>query len=572
MFFEEKNNTLLNIVPNENIIEQKNVIKLMLFTNNYNKYDMNYIKKTYKLNTFESFRMFFKTNFKKKLIFNSEKSERMFINFVNFDMNYFNQEYGDKIHQTLFNFFIYGKKFYFNLCDQNFKNNSSKHHLKDCKCKVVVKSISNLKINMFLDILNGKVNISKPTKTIKIKNNNINKDILSCFNNIKNIEKTMGLQNDINYILESCTEQQSDNLNLFNDFVNFNQKKIINKNNKNNKNNNIIKSSTSNYKNNNNNNNNQNNNNNNINKILHRMDILEKTINNNNTNKNTNNNTNTNNIIKSDDDIRTTEIDKLYSKELEKKKKLEKLNELQSSNTEKKKVIVDMFKSDSSLKSLFNKNLQYSTSNEDNESDDDESNESDDNDESNESDDNDESENELNESNDESDDESDDESEDESNESEDDDNIDTEDEENMTGLYNIEHTENEFIDDKKNTNTNTNINFDEDSSEIDDISSVIKDIKDTKNQNEEYDLINELSIKIRKNNLTDENKDNLIEFCDKIKTNIGNNKDFENIYNKIKNYNCINSSMQDTEDYDRYYDLIKKVNELKNDFYLKSKF
>ena len=44
------------------------------------------------------------------------------------------------------------------------------------------------------------------------------------------------------------------------------------------------------------------------------------------------------------------------------------------------------------------------------------------------------------------------------------------------------------------------------------------------------------------------------------------------VFNKIKNYNCINSSMQDTEDYNRYYDLIKKVNELKNDFYLKSKF
>ena len=187
----------------------------MLFANNYNKYDIDYIREKYNVQTFDAFKIFFKKNFKTKLIFNSSKAEKMFINFVNFDTKFFYEKYENKIHQTLFNFFIYGKKFYFNSCHELYYDHPDKNktHIKDCKCKIKVKNIHYLKIKTFLDLMNNKINthlvpsgIPDMKKTIKIKNNSENKKIVSCFNELKEIGENLGIVNDANYIIDSVIE------------------------------------------------------------------------------------------------------------------------------------------------------------------------------------------------------------------------------------------------------------------------------------------------------------------------------------------------------------------------------
>lgn len=542
MFFDNKNiidnkNTLLNIIPNEDLMEHKNVIKLMLFSNNYNKYDLNYIKIIYNLESFMLFRIFFKKNFKKKLIFNSHKSEKMFIDFVNYNTEYFNEKYGDKIHQTLFNFFIYGKKFYFNLCDELNHNDDNKNHCKNCKCTVKVKNINNLSITVFLDIISGKINTSKPTKTIKIKNNSINKDIISCFNNIKNIGQGLGIENDVNYILDSCTENsissyKDDEVNNYTNKIKNNQQDIMNQ-------------------------------------ILNKINTLEKTINNNPKNQIIKKNYSTLPLA-NESCLQTVDIDNIYEKELTKYEKLEKLGNLKKLNSEKKKHIIDIFKSDSSMKSILsninkttsknnskkintnnneiNDNNSHKSCNKNNYDNYNESSNDDSNDDSNDSDDSDDDINDSNESND---------SDNESSKSRGSDSNITndnneEDTEQMTGLYNYNTTDNS---DEKNKNKIIN--------EIDDFMS---NLNNKKGDNIK-DLFSNLLIEIRKNSLITENNSKLTNICDKIKDNIDlkYKKRFDDIYKKINKYEFIDDNIENTENYDKYYNLIQQIGQLNND-------
>jgi len=126
----------------------KFIIRLLLFVNNHSKYDLKYIKDKYNLDSHSDFIKYFKKNYKDKLLFSSYKSEQLFINFVNIDLNFLLDKYGETYPIKLINFFIGRKKFYFNYC--NYLNN----HDKDlCFCKIKVKSIVNLPIKTLIFIL-----------------------------------------------------------------------------------------------------------------------------------------------------------------------------------------------------------------------------------------------------------------------------------------------------------------------------------------------------------------------------------------------------------------------------------
>ena len=126
------------------------VIKLLVFTNNYYKYNSVYIKEKYNINDYDNFRNYFKKNYKNKLIFNCEKSEKLFINFINLDYNYFNLKYSNTQTETIMNFFISGQLFYFNKCNENYSNTKDKNHILNCNCKIKVKSVANLSIKTLI--------------------------------------------------------------------------------------------------------------------------------------------------------------------------------------------------------------------------------------------------------------------------------------------------------------------------------------------------------------------------------------------------------------------------------------
>jgi len=71
----------------------KFIIRLIIFVNNYYKYDEVYLKKNYNLNSHVEFISFFKKNYKKKILFSSLESEQLFINFLNIDFNFLLEKY-----------------------------------------------------------------------------------------------------------------------------------------------------------------------------------------------------------------------------------------------------------------------------------------------------------------------------------------------------------------------------------------------------------------------------------------------------------------------------------------------
>ena len=230
------------LILEDNIKISKYIIRLIIFVNKYFKYDMVYIQQKYNYNSYIEFANYFKKNYKIKLLFSSNESELLFINFINIDYNFLIEKYNNHAI-TLINFFTLRKKFYFNLC------NYHKKHVKDlCNCKIKVKSIVNLSIDSFIFILKeyfkneysnkskflenniiekkilsdifplNKFNIdsqkkSNCSKIIKMKNNNNSKDLLKCFNNLEKANNNLGsniIEN--HYTLDSL----SDNLNINN--------------------------------------------------------------------------------------------------------------------------------------------------------------------------------------------------------------------------------------------------------------------------------------------------------------------------------------------------------------------
>ena len=138
-----------------NIDEFKNYIdKLCTLSNNYYIYDEIYIKKKYNINSYDFFRKYYKKNHNHKLIFNSLKSENLFIKLMNIDSEYVTNKYGNSQAQNIVDFFVKRTDCYFSLCEEYYDLNKNKltndlqskikNHIVNCKCKIKVKSIVNL--------------------------------------------------------------------------------------------------------------------------------------------------------------------------------------------------------------------------------------------------------------------------------------------------------------------------------------------------------------------------------------------------------------------------------------------
>jgi len=182
------------------------IIKLQIFTNKYFKYDMKYIKDKYNIDSYSEYKKYFKKKYKNKLIFNSYSSEKLFINFFNIDYDFLKLRYKENQYDMFINFFIAGKIFFFNKCDEqrHINSNTDKLHISNCRCKVKVKTIVNINIKAFLFILNQYEINNQPKNIIKINKNENNKELVNCINKLEKININLGINNINNeYILES---------------------------------------------------------------------------------------------------------------------------------------------------------------------------------------------------------------------------------------------------------------------------------------------------------------------------------------------------------------------------------
>jgi len=192
-----------NIIDND---LKKYIIKLLIFCNNYYKYDLDYIKLKFNINSYSEFTSYFKEKYKIKLIFNSINSENLFINFLNMDKDYFNLKYNENCVDILLNFFILKEdKIYFNKCNELFYS-TNKTHIDNCNCKIKVKSIVNIDIITFTQILSE--DIKNKNKNININIFKINKNeknikLIDTFNKLEEIGSYYGISHNVHYTLES---------------------------------------------------------------------------------------------------------------------------------------------------------------------------------------------------------------------------------------------------------------------------------------------------------------------------------------------------------------------------------
>ena len=139
------------------------ILKIMQISNDFYEPDLYFIKLKYKLDSNKEFNKLYSKNLNKLLLFNSNEAEKLFIKLVNLDESYIERKYNKNIN-LIINDFIQNKNFnyYFSICDEFFSLNKSsidfskennifiqqiKSHVKNCNCKIKVKSIVNLSIN-----------------------------------------------------------------------------------------------------------------------------------------------------------------------------------------------------------------------------------------------------------------------------------------------------------------------------------------------------------------------------------------------------------------------------------------
>ena len=175
----------------------KYIIRLIIFVNNYHKYDNNYIKDKYNIDSHNNFIKYFKKNYKKKILFSSNESEQLFINLINIDIDFMFKKYNSDMISKLIYFFIARKKINFNYC-----NYINKHEKQLCTCKIKVKSIVNLSIESFIFILrqyvknNNKTNNEKNNTNITNNTNNTNSNLYKFINEKLNINDTNNIFNN----------------------------------------------------------------------------------------------------------------------------------------------------------------------------------------------------------------------------------------------------------------------------------------------------------------------------------------------------------------------------------------
>ena len=123
---------MISLIGNKNKMA-KFIIRLSIFVNNYYKYDVEYLKKNYNIETHVEFVKLFKKNYKNKIMFSSLESEQLFINFLNIDFDFLLQKYKELYPIKILNFFISRKKFYFNYCHYS-SNDKTSVETGHCTC------------------------------------------------------------------------------------------------------------------------------------------------------------------------------------------------------------------------------------------------------------------------------------------------------------------------------------------------------------------------------------------------------------------------------------------------------
>jgi hypothetical protein len=186
--------------------------KLCIMSNNSYIYDEQYIKNKYNIKSYDKFRKYFKKNHNDKLIFNSEKSEKFFIQVMNLDAVYMLNKYGNNALQNIVDFFIQTNDcYFFNMCDEISAKNNKNIHLNECKCNIKVKSVVNLSINALIFILienhySDKVYLKieniedekykNETIVAKLQNNNSNKKMIDSIKKLESIKMKLGMNKD----------------------------------------------------------------------------------------------------------------------------------------------------------------------------------------------------------------------------------------------------------------------------------------------------------------------------------------------------------------------------------------
>ena len=221
------------------------LLKIMNLANEYYEPDMYYVNLKYKLDSVKEFNKFYLNNLNqnKLLLFNSVEAEKLFIRLVNLDENYIERKYNKDI-KSIITDFIKNKNnnYYFSICDEFFYINKStisndnifihqiKSHVKNCNCKIKVKSIVNLSINTLIKIIKNSIS-NKKNSFINLKkkiiNSKNNLDLLDCIKILNTIKTNMGIDsihnNYNNYNNYTIDENLSENFNNLNIFINNNQ-------------------------------------------------------------------------------------------------------------------------------------------------------------------------------------------------------------------------------------------------------------------------------------------------------------------------------------------------------------
>jgi len=203
--YDNNDGSNITNIQNNNLINY--IIKLQIFCNNYYKFDLDYIKLKLNLNSYNEFKLLFKNKYKSKLLFSSIKSENLFINFMNFDKEYFTLKYKEDQINKLLNFFICNENLYLNNCHENLNSESgdfaTKNHINNCNCNIKVKSIVNLEINTLINIINSNLYTKNKKNILKIHKNDKNIKLINTFNKLEKIAYSFGINNDIHYTLQS---------------------------------------------------------------------------------------------------------------------------------------------------------------------------------------------------------------------------------------------------------------------------------------------------------------------------------------------------------------------------------
>jgi hypothetical protein len=203
------------------------ILKIMNIVNEYYEPDLYYINLKYKLDSIKEFNKFYynNLNYNKLLLFNSIEAEKLFIRLINLDENYIERKYNQSM-KTIITDFINNKNnnYYFSICDEFFSLNKStlnnnifihqiKTHVKNCNCKIKVKSIVNLSINTLIKIIKNGINYKKNyiyNLKKKIKNSKNNLDLLDCIKMLNTIKANMGIDTiQNNYTIEESIQSKN---------------------------------------------------------------------------------------------------------------------------------------------------------------------------------------------------------------------------------------------------------------------------------------------------------------------------------------------------------------------------